>query len=70
MKDNLISGADILLAWNPEKEGLYIFDDNLFKNVRFIQLLSAGYDHVNLDIFPQKIRIAANQGAYAMVTFR
>lgn len=66
MKDNLISGADILLTWNPEKEGLYISDNNLFKNIQFIQLLSAGYDHVKPDMFPRGIKIAANQGAYAV----
>tara|TARA_R110002050_G_scaffold149251_2_gene275650 strand:+ start:3063 stop:4028 length:966 start_codon:yes stop_codon:yes gene_type:complete len=65
MKNNLISGGDILLTWNPGKEGLYSSDDNLFSNVQFIQLLSAGYDHVNLDMFSKKIKIAANQGAYA-----
>jgi phosphoglycerate dehydrogenase-like enzyme len=65
MKNNLISGGDILLTWNPGKEGLYSSDDNLFSNIQFIQLLSAGYDHVNLDMFPKKIKIAANQGAYA-----
>lgn len=65
MKDNLISRADILLTWNPANEGLYTSDDNLFKNVQFIQLLSAGYDHVQLDMFPPEIKIAANQGAYA-----
>ncbi len=64
-KDSLISRSDILLTWNPEKEGLYSSDNNLLKNVQFIQLLSAGYDHVNLDMLPLRIKIAANQGAYA-----
>ncbi len=31
----------------------------------FIQLLSAGYDHLKFDMFPNKCFIAANQGAYA-----
>ncbi|MCG2792532.1 MAG: 2-hydroxyacid dehydrogenase [Weeksellaceae bacterium] len=64
-RSDIISEGEILLAWNPEKEGLYDSDDNLFRNIQFIQLLSAGYDHINLDIFPKKIKIAANQGAYA-----
>ncbi|RRQ47248.1 hydroxyacid dehydrogenase [Chryseobacterium sp. SC28] len=64
-RSDIISEGDVLLAWNPEKEGLYDLDANMYGNIRFIQLLSAGYDHINLDIFPKKTKIAANQGAYA-----
>ena len=34
-------------------------------NIRYMQLLSAGYDHVRLEDFPENLQIAANQGAYA-----
>jgi glycerate dehydrogenase len=61
---DIVSTADILLSWNPEKEGLYDLA-NSCKNVKFLQLLSAGYDHVKLDRFPDSMKIAANQGAYA-----
>ncbi|HEA29192.1 MAG TPA: hydroxyacid dehydrogenase [Leeuwenhoekiella sp.] len=60
----LIAEATVLFSWNPEDEGLY--DEALdFKNVQFMQLLSAGYDHVRTDAFPDHLKIAANQGAYA-----
>jgi phosphoglycerate dehydrogenase-like enzyme len=36
-----------------------------YKNLKFIQLLSAGYDHLNFDMFPGECIIASNQGAYA-----
>jgi lactate dehydrogenase-like 2-hydroxyacid dehydrogenase len=61
---DIVSTADILLSWNPEKEGLYDLAMSC-KNVKFMQLLSAGYDHINLDRFPDSMKIAANQGAYA-----
>jgi len=60
----IIPTADVLLSWNPEREGLYSSDIS-FGSVKFIQLLSAGYDHIKLDKFPAEIKIAANQGAYA-----
>ncbi|MDI3536276.1 MAG: hypothetical protein PWR20_1863 [Bacteroidales bacterium] len=61
---NIIQQADILLSWNPTQEG--INKDKLpLNNVKFMQLLSAGYDHVQLEDFPVGIKIAANQGAYA-----
>ena len=63
-KDHLISSCDVLMSFNPEKEGLYISKTS-YKNVKFLQLLSAGYDHVALDKFPFGIKIASNQGAYA-----
>lgn len=34
-------------------------------NIRYMQLLSAGYDHLRLEDFPENLQIAANQGAYA-----
>jgi len=63
-KNNLISSSEILLSWNPEKEGLYNPEIS-FRETKFIQLLSAGYDHVQRDKFPSAVIIASNQGAYA-----
>jgi phosphoglycerate dehydrogenase-like enzyme len=63
-KNSLISSSEILLSWNPEKEGLYSPEISYAKT-KFIQLLSAGYDHVQRDKFPSDLIIASNQGAYA-----
>ena len=63
-KNNLISSSEILLSWNPEHEGLYSPDIS-YRETKFIQLLSAGYDHVQRDKFPSGLIIASNQGAYA-----
>ncbi|TDO04643.1 2-hydroxyacid dehydrogenase [Halomonas ventosae] len=63
-KKSLISTSEILLSWNPEKEGLYNLQIS-YRETEFIQLLSAGYDHVNRDKLPSGVMIASNQGAYA-----
>ncbi len=36
-----------------------------FPKLEFVQVLSAGYDHVDFNMFPGKCRIASNKGAYA-----
>jgi phosphoglycerate dehydrogenase-like enzyme len=59
-----LENADILIAWNPSRE-LNELDHKLLKNVKFVQLLSAGYDHINFDIFPKDCMISSNAGAYA-----
>lgn len=60
----IIADTDIVMAWNPGQEGI---NKNMMPlgNVKFMQLLSAGYDHINLENYPSGIKIAANQGAYA-----
>lgn len=64
LRGNLIKEANIILTWNPTKEGLISSDVN-YENLEFVQLLSAGYDHINLDSIPAGIKVAANQGAYS-----
>jgi phosphoglycerate dehydrogenase-like enzyme len=63
-KEKILLESDIIIAWNPTKE-LEKFNKSLFRNFHLIQLLSAGYDHLEFDMFPDKCLIAANQGAYA-----
>ena len=63
-KEKILLESEIIIAWNPTKE-LEKFNKSLFRNFHFIQLLSAGYDHLKFDMFPDKCLIAANQGAYA-----
>lgn len=60
----LMLKADILLSWNPAQEGI---NKNLLpmENIKFMQLLSAGYDHIRAEDFPEGLKVAANQGAYA-----
>ena len=61
---NLLKEADVLLAWNPSWE-LKTIKINSLTNIKFVQLLSAGYDHVDFSMFPQECKIASNNGAYA-----
>lgn len=59
-----IKNADIVFSWNPIRE----FDDEeykYFKNVKLMQLLSAGGDHLPFEIFPDNLMVAGNVGAYA-----
>lgn len=64
-KEKILKESGIVIAWNPTRE-LQMFDKSLLSNFQFIQLLSAGYDHMNFDMFSNKCTIAANQGAYAL----
>lgn len=63
-KEKKLLKSEIIIAWNPTRE-LEMFDKSLFRNFHLIQLLSAGYDHLQFDMFPDSCVIAANQGAYA-----
>ena len=47
---DVFAKSDILLSWNPSAEGI---DKNRvsLSNIKFVQLMSAGYDHVRLDDF-------------------
>jgi phosphoglycerate dehydrogenase-like enzyme len=62
--EKLMAKTDILLSWNPVQEGLNKYSLPM-DNIRYMQLLSAGYDHLRLEDFPENLQIAANQGAYA-----
>ena len=61
---NLLKETDVLLAWNPSWE-LKTIKINSLTNIKFVQLLSAGYDHIDFSMFPQECKIASNNGAYA-----
>ncbi|GAB6282933.1 MAG: 2-hydroxyacid dehydrogenase [Ignavibacterium sp.] len=64
-KEKILSKSEIVIGWNPTTE-LKMFNNNSLKQFKFIQLLSAGYDHLNFDMFSKECLIAANQGAYAL----
>ncbi len=63
-KEKKLLESEVIISWNPTRE-LEMFNKSLFSNFHLIQLLSAGYDHLQFDMFPNKCLIAANQGAYA-----
>ncbi len=62
---SLTKDAEILITWNLPRELSAVKKETL-SNLKFIQLVSAGYDHLKFDTFPKGCIIAANQGAYAM----
>jgi glycerate dehydrogenase len=64
LREQTLIDAGILLSWNLPKE-LKFGGFGLLKNVRLIQLLSAGADHVPFSELRRDIIIAANVGAYA-----
>jgi phosphoglycerate dehydrogenase-like enzyme len=59
-----LSTAEVLLAWNLPRE-LKKEEYQLLRRLRFIQLLSAGADHLPFDDIPPGVKIASNVGAYA-----
>ncbi len=63
-KREVLKNAEVLFAWNPPRE-LGNAGPHSFPNLKFVQVLSAGYDHVDFDMFPRGCKIASNQGAYA-----
>ena len=60
----VLKDADILFAWNPPKE-IYQYEPVLFSRLKFMQVLSAGYDHIEFNRYPPGCIIASNKGAYA-----
>jgi phosphoglycerate dehydrogenase-like enzyme len=60
----LLEDAEVLIAWNPTRE---IKPENFdaLGRASFMQLLSAGADHVPFDRLPPQLIVAANTGAYA-----
>ncbi len=56
--------ADVLIAQNPRIE-LAAEDVAAMTALGFVQLLTAGVDHVPLHLFPRDLPIASNSGAFA-----
>ena len=59
-----LAAAEILISWNIRNE-LQASDFANMPNVKLLQLLSAGVDHVPFDRIPPEIIVAGNVGAYA-----
>ena len=60
----VLEDAEVLLAWNPSVE-LRSEELAAARDLQFIQLISAGADHVPFADIPERITIASNAGAYA-----
>jgi len=56
--------ADVIFSWNLPKE-LAKDEYPLLTQLRFLQLLSAGADHLPFEDIPRGVKIASNVGAYA-----
>ena len=56
--------ARVLIAQNPRVE-ITAGDVAAMTSLGFVQLLSAGVDHVPLHLFPRDVPIASNAGAFA-----
>ncbi len=64
LREQTLVAAEVLLTWNlPKEVGPSELD--LLQNVRLLQLLSAGADHIPYAGLPANITIASNVGAYA-----
>lgn len=59
-----LHASDILIARNPTVE-LPGVPDEAFERIRFVQLLSAGFDHFDPSRFRADTLVAGNMGAYA-----
>jgi phosphoglycerate dehydrogenase-like enzyme len=64
LREQTLIDAGVLMSWNLPKE-LGPGEFGLLKNVRLVQLLSAGADQVPYAGLPRNIMIASNAGAYA-----
>lgn len=63
-REEALAIADVLFAFNPPKE-LLPEEYGLMKKLRFVQLLSAGANHVPYSLIPDEVVIASNVGAFA-----
>lgn len=59
-----LTDADAVLAWNPFRE-LDGRELDALQHVEFLQLLSAGADHLDFSRLPAHLQVASNAGAYA-----
>jgi len=60
----LLENVRAVFAWVPRDEFSQT-EEKLLQNVPFMQLLSAGVDHIDFRRLPSNITIASNVGAYA-----
>ena len=63
-REEALATAEVLVSWNPPKE-LDAQEYRLLKNLRFLQLVSAGANHVPYPLIQAEVVIASNVGAFA-----
>jgi phosphoglycerate dehydrogenase-like enzyme len=63
-REQALEEATMLLSWNFPRE-IQPQDYSHLRRVLFIQLLSAGADHIPFAALPPRIIVASNRGAYA-----
>jgi phosphoglycerate dehydrogenase-like enzyme len=63
-REGALRSADAVMAWNPSRE-LGDLPADALGSVRFLQLLSAGADHVRFHELPDSLVVASNVGAFA-----
>ncbi len=56
--------AEVLVSWFPGREYPQGACERM-TNVRLLQMVSAGVDHVDFSLLPDHVQVAANAGAYA-----
>jgi len=63
-REQTLERADVLLSWNFPRE-ILPHEYPRLQHVKFIQLISAGADHMPFAELPSHIIVASNPGAYA-----
>ena len=61
----LLAGADVVVALSFAEQEIHESEINHLRNLRFIQLVYAGADHIPFSLIPQNILMASNVGAFA-----
>jgi len=61
----LLEGADVVVALSFAEQEIHESEINHLRNLRFIQLVYAGADHIPFSLIPEDIMMASNVGAFA-----
>ena len=64
LREEALATASIMFAWNPAQE-LHPEEFTKMKELQFIQLVSAGANHLPFSLIPDEVIIASNVGAFA-----
>ncbi len=59
-----LAAAEAIISWHPAKE-LKPEEFGLLSNLKLVQLISAGAEHIPFSLFPRQALITSNPGAFA-----